>query len=74
VSTRIEVRRHQRHGRLEVQMSMGGTAWAGGHATCACLGLVGPLVSFFFSCSFSGKNNDARKILAPFEFRKIPET
>jgi hypothetical protein len=55
-------------------MSMGGAAWAGGHATCACLGLVGPLVSFFFSCSFSGKINNARKILAPFEFRKIPET
>jgi hypothetical protein len=45
-----------------------------GTATHAHLSLVGLHMCFFFSCSCSGKNNHARKILSPFEFRKVPET
>jgi hypothetical protein len=53
---------------------MGGGAWSRAHATWSQLGLVGPLVCFFFSYYFFGKNIDAIKILAPFEFRKVSET
>jgi hypothetical protein len=41
--------------RHEVQTSMGGAAWPRAHTTSAHLGLIAPLVCFFFSCCFSGK-------------------
>jgi hypothetical protein len=64
----------EQHRSLEVQTRHGGAAWARAHATCAHLSLVVPLACFFFSCSFFRKNINARKILAPYEFRKVRDT
>jgi hypothetical protein len=50
-------------------MGQGGAATLGAHATWSRLSLSGPLACFFISCWFSGKNINARKGLAQFEFR-----
>jgi hypothetical protein len=62
------------HRMLEEQTSLGGMARGWAHATWSCFGLMGPLMCFFLSYYFFGKNIDARKILAPLEFRKVPKT
>jgi hypothetical protein len=64
----------RRHRRYEAQTSLGGAARPGARTTWSRLALLDKLVCFFFSCWFLGKNNNARKILAPFEFWKVSET